>query len=195
MPSTSAGVVQRSDAQSGSVEDRMKHLTSVVQELAKLVTTGVAASSAQPQEGAAQGAPAASSSDALDPYKLKGHQIPTLKFVRALQLMQSQGLHQTPFPVPPAGLHPQIMKISQNVGCVVARSTTKRTVPNLQPTSVARRIVLREVVQAVAGILAIMAQMGARTVTLQPVRLLLRKPLQKLRKRRFALSLSDLTFP
>ena len=67
------------DAQSGSFEDRMKHLTSVVQELAKLVTTGVAASSARLLEGAAQGAPAASSPDALDPYKTKGPQIPMLK--------------------------------------------------------------------------------------------------------------------
>ena len=72
MPNTSAGIAQGIDIQSGSIEERMKQLTNVVQELAKLVTTGVAAPSAQPLEGAAQGAPVASSSDALDPYKPSG---------------------------------------------------------------------------------------------------------------------------
>ena len=75
MPPASAGIVQGMGAQSGSMEDRMKQLTTVVQEL----TTGVAAPSAQPLGGAAQGAPAASSSDVLDPYKPKGPQIPMLK--------------------------------------------------------------------------------------------------------------------
>ena len=57
----------------------MNQLTSVVQELARLLTTGVAAQSAQPLEGAAQGVPAASSSDALGSYKPGGPQIPLLK--------------------------------------------------------------------------------------------------------------------
>ena len=63
------GVVQDAVAQSPSVEERMNHLTSVVQDLARFVTSGVATQSAQPLEGAAQGAPAASSSDALGAYK------------------------------------------------------------------------------------------------------------------------------
>ena len=51
---------------SGSVEARVTQLTDMVQELAKLVATSVASSSAQPLEGAAPGALAASSSqDAL----------------------------------------------------------------------------------------------------------------------------------
>ena len=62
------GIVQDAVAQSPSVEERMNQLTSVVQELARLVTSGVATQSAQPLEGAAQGAPAASSSDALGAY-------------------------------------------------------------------------------------------------------------------------------
>ena len=78
VPVASAGIVQDTSAQSPSVEERMNQLTSVVQELARLVTTGVATQSAQPQEGAAQGAPAASSSDALGSYKPGGPQIPLL---------------------------------------------------------------------------------------------------------------------
>ena len=78
-PVASAGIVQDRSAQSPSVEERMNQLTSVVQELAKLVTTGVATQSAQPLEGAAQGAPAASSSDALVSHKPGGPQIPLLK--------------------------------------------------------------------------------------------------------------------
>ena len=91
-PKTSApvGVVQESDAQGGSVEDRMKHLTSVVQELARLITTGVAAPSAQPLEGAAHGAPAASSTDALDPYKPRS-QIPMLKLRTGLATQEEPG--------------------------------------------------------------------------------------------------------
>ena len=75
-PVAAAGIVQDTVAQSPSVEER-NQLTNVVQELAKLVTTGVA--TAQPLEGAAQGAPAASSSDALGSYKPGGPQIPLLK--------------------------------------------------------------------------------------------------------------------
>ena len=48
--------------QLGSVEARVTQLTNIVQELAKLVTTSVASTGAQPLEGAALGAPAASSS-------------------------------------------------------------------------------------------------------------------------------------
>ena len=48
---------------SGSVEARVTQLTNIVQELAKLVATSVATTSAQPLEGAASGAPAASSSE------------------------------------------------------------------------------------------------------------------------------------
>ena len=66
--STGWGVVQGAVAQSPSVEERMNQLTNVVQELARLVTAGVATQSSQPLEGAAQGAPAASSSDALGAY-------------------------------------------------------------------------------------------------------------------------------
>ena len=52
--------------QPGSVEARVTQLTNIVQELAKLVATSVASPGAQPLEGAALGAPAASSSqDAL----------------------------------------------------------------------------------------------------------------------------------
>ena len=72
--------------QPGSVEARVTQLTNIVQELAKLVATSVASPSAQPLEGAASGAPAASSSqDALGSSgnpayreKLKGT-IPTLQ--------------------------------------------------------------------------------------------------------------------
>ena len=58
------------------VEERMNQLTNVVQELARLVTSGVATQSAQPLEGAAQGAPVASSSDALGAYKLDAPRVP-----------------------------------------------------------------------------------------------------------------------
>ena len=52
--------------QPSSVEARVTQLTNIVQKLAKLVATSVASPSAQPLEGAAPGAPAASSSqDAL----------------------------------------------------------------------------------------------------------------------------------
>ena len=52
--------------QPSSVEARVTQLTTIVQELAKLVATSVSSPSAQPLEGAAPGAPAASSSqDAL----------------------------------------------------------------------------------------------------------------------------------
>ena len=57
----------------------MNQLTNVVQELARFVTSGVATQSAHPLEGAAQGAPAASSSDALGGYKLDVPQVPLLK--------------------------------------------------------------------------------------------------------------------
>ena len=66
-------------AQSPSVEERMNQLTNVVQELARLVASGVATQSAQPLEGAAQGAPAASSSDALGAYKLDASRVPLLR--------------------------------------------------------------------------------------------------------------------
>ena len=57
----------------------MNNLTNVVQELAKFVTSGVATQSAQRLEGAAQGAPAASSSDALGAYKPDAPRIPLLR--------------------------------------------------------------------------------------------------------------------
>ena len=60
------GLVVDDPPHSGSVEARVTQLTNIVQELAKLVATSVASPSAQPHEGAASGAPAASSSqDAL----------------------------------------------------------------------------------------------------------------------------------
>ena len=68
--------VQDGVAQSPSVEERMNQLTKVVQELARFVTSGVATQSAQPLEGAAQDAPAASSSDALGAYKLDAPKFP-----------------------------------------------------------------------------------------------------------------------
>ena len=59
-------LVVEDSVHSGSVEARVTQLTNMVQELAKLVATSVASPSAQPLEGAASGAPAASSSqDAL----------------------------------------------------------------------------------------------------------------------------------
>ena len=57
----------------------MNQLTNVVQELARLVTSGVATQSAQPLEGAAQGASAASSSDALGAYKFDAPRVPLLR--------------------------------------------------------------------------------------------------------------------
>ena len=77
-PVAPAGIVQDAIAQLPSVEERMNQLTNVVQGLAKLVTSGAVAS-AQPLEGAAQGAPAASSSDALEAYMPGGPRIPLLK--------------------------------------------------------------------------------------------------------------------
>ena len=72
--------------QAGSVEATVTQLTNSIQELAKLVATSVASPNAQPLEGTAPGAPAASSSqDALGSSgnpayreKLKGT-IPTLR--------------------------------------------------------------------------------------------------------------------
>ena len=80
-PATTApdGIVQDAVAQSPSVEERMNQLTSVVQELARFVNSGVATQSAQPLEGAAQGALAASSSDALGAYKPDAPRVPLLK--------------------------------------------------------------------------------------------------------------------
>ena len=56
------GVLAESQDQSDSVEARVTQLTNIVQELAKLVATSVAATGAQPLESAALSAPATSSS-------------------------------------------------------------------------------------------------------------------------------------
>ena len=56
------GLVVETPQQSGSIEARVTQLTNIVLELAKLVATSVATPGAQPLEGAASCAPAASSS-------------------------------------------------------------------------------------------------------------------------------------
>ena len=75
VPAPSVEGVKDGVAQSPSVEERMNQLINVVQELARLVTSGVATPSAQPLEGAAQGA----RSDALGAYKLDAPRVPLLR--------------------------------------------------------------------------------------------------------------------
>ena len=161
MPSASAGIVQGTDAQTGSVEDRMKHLTSVVQELAKLVTTGVAAPSAQSLKGAAQGAPGASSSNALNPNKPQGHQIPKLRLRSGPSSYDATGPRLPSSSSSGAGHRPLMMTIGQHVGCAEARSTLSQTALSLLLTRSVNRMLLRGVVQVAAGILVIVVQTRA----------------------------------
>ena len=181
-PTPPVGVFQDAVAQSPSVEERMNQLTSVVQELARFVTSGVATQSAQPLEGAAQGAPAASSSDALGAYKPDAPRVPLLK------LRATSAAHAGSGPPPDSpsssssGLHHQEMRISQHVGCVVAKSTMRRIAQSLLPTSEVRRAILLGVVRVGVEVPAVMAQTRAHTGMLQPVQQLPREPLQSLRK-------------
>ena len=138
----------------------MLSLTSVVQELARLVTGGVAAPSAQPLEGAAQGARAASSSDALGPYKPKGPQIPMLK------LRMGSATHAESGPPPDSTSSSSFGSSSSDDGdklaCRMCGSTKhhEKDCPKLTANKRRRRMVLAGVVQMVVGILVIMAQTG-----------------------------------
>ena len=91
MPPASTEVVQDSGVQSGSVKDRMNHLTSMVQELARLVASSVAPPSAQPPEVVPQGAPAASSSEALVPGESHGYKIPKLRLLSGVAARTDTG--------------------------------------------------------------------------------------------------------
>ena len=141
----------------------MNQLTNVVQELGRFVTSGVATQSAQPLEGAAQGAPAASSSDALGAYKLDAPQVPLLKLRTTSAAFAGSGPPPDLLVPPPAGLHHPEVKISQHVGCVVARSTMRRIAQSLLPTSKVRRAILQGVVQVAVEVPAVMAQTRAHT--------------------------------
>ena len=115
--------------QPSSVEARVTQLTTIVQELAKLVATSVSSPSAQPLEGAAPGAPAASSSqDALETQHIKeGLEAPFPRYdcpqVQRLkvQVRGPLGHH----PVPLAVRRPVKMMTNPHAACVVATSHEK----------------------------------------------------------------------
>ena len=145
---------------SGSVEARVTQLTNMVQELAKIVTTSVASPSAQPLEGAASGAPAASSSqDALESagnptYREKLNLRTLCPRYDCPQVQQSevqvkslQGRH----PVPLVVHHPVKMMTDRHVACVVAASTMRKTALRV-PQVVVRGVAEAVVVQVLRGV-------------------------------------------
>ena len=171
--------------QPGSVEARVTQFTNIVQELAKLMATSVASPSAQPLEGAASGAPAASSSqDALTSsgnpayrQKLKGT-IPTLRLSSGAAV---GGSGAGPPGSPSSSLavrRPVKMMITPHVACVVAASTMRKTARNLPPIGVRIRVP-QVVVRGVAGVAAVQALREVPGKTLESAQQLPRRRQQR----------------
>ena len=171
--------------QPGSVKARVTQLTSIVQELAKLVATSVASPSAQPLEGAAPGAPAASSSqDALGSSGNPAYRgRPEAPFPRSdcpqvqrleVQVRGPLGHH----PVPLEVRRPVKMMITPHAACVVAASTMRKTARNLQLIAVRIRVP-QAVVRGVAGVVALQAVRGVPGKTLESAQQLPRRRQQR----------------
>ena len=187
----SAGIAEDTIAQSPSVEERMHQLTNETQELTKFITTGVATQSAQPLEGAAQGAPAASSSDALGSYKPGGLQIPLLKLRETSAAYAGSG----PPPDSPSSSSSGSSSSSDGDKPACRIKCHEKDCPKLTANNEVRRVTLQGVVQVEAEVAEILAQIRAPIVMLQPVRQLRRKHAEPEEETIRLNSLSDLTFP
>ena len=187
-PATTApdGIVQDAVAQSPSVEERMNQLTSVVQELARFVTSAVATQSAQPLEGAARGAPAASSYDVLGAYKPDAPRVLLLKLRATSAALAGSG--------PPPDSPSSSSSGSSSSGdedkpaCRMCGSKKhhEKDCPKLTATSEVRRAILQGVVRVGVEVPAVMAQTRAHTGML----------FAESEEETFRLkSLSDLAFP
>ena len=176
-------------AQSPSVEERMNQLTNVVQELARFVTSGVATQSAQPPEGAAQGAPAASSSDALGAYKLDAPRVLLLR----LRATDAAPMGSGPPPDSPSSSSSSGSSSSggeDKPACRMCGSTKhhEKDCPKLTANKRGKKGILHKVVQVAVEVPAVMVQTRAHTGMQQSAQQLPRKPLQSRRKRPSALS-------
>ena len=174
--------VQDGVAQSPSVEERMNQLTNVVQELARFVTSGVATQSAQLQEGAAQGAPAASSSDALGTYKLDAPRVPLLK----LRATSAAPMGSGPPPDSPSSSSSSGSSSSggeDKPACRMCGSKKHHEKDCPKLTANKRGKTLQGVVQVAVEVPAVMVQTRAHTGMQQSAQQLPRRPLQSLRKK------------
>ena len=168
--------------QPSSVEARVTQLTNIVQELARLVASSVASPSAQPLEGAAPGAPAASSENPAYREKLKGT-IPALRLSSGAAVGGSG-------PGPPGSPSSSSSSSSSsedddNPACRMCGS--RKHHEKDWPIGVRIRVP-QVVVRGVAGVAAVQALRGVPGKTLESAQQLPRRHQRRQRKRRLGLS-------